>query len=69
VPEERARALQAAFMATHRDAGFLAEAAKLGLEISPVGADEVMHSIDAMAHASPEAFNYMKKLMAAHKGG
>jgi hypothetical protein len=31
VPEERARALQAAFMATHRDAGFLAEVEKLGL--------------------------------------
>ena len=69
VPEERGRALQAAFMATHRDAGFLAEAGKLGLEISPVGAEDVMHSIDAMAHASPDAFNYMKKLMASHKGG
>jgi tripartite-type tricarboxylate transporter receptor subunit TctC len=69
VPEERARALQAAFMAAHRDAGFVAEAERLGLDISPVGADDVMHSIDAMAHASPDAFNYMKKLMTSHKGG
>jgi tripartite-type tricarboxylate transporter receptor subunit TctC len=69
VPDERARALQAAFLATHRDARFLAEAEKLGLDISPVGPEDVIRSIDAMARASPEAFNYMKKLLATHKGG
>jgi tripartite-type tricarboxylate transporter receptor subunit TctC len=67
VPEERARVLQAAFAATHRDAGFLAEAERLGLEISPVGADDIARSIEHMSHASPDAFIYMKKLMASHK--
>jgi tripartite-type tricarboxylate transporter receptor subunit TctC len=69
VPDERARALQAAFLATHRDAGFRAEAEKLGLDISPVGADEMVRSIEQMARASPDAFNYMKRLLAGHKGG
>jgi tripartite-type tricarboxylate transporter receptor subunit TctC len=69
VPDERARALQAAFLAAHRDARFLAEAETLGLDISPVGPEDMTSSIDAMARASPEAFAYMKKLLATHKGG
>jgi tripartite-type tricarboxylate transporter receptor subunit TctC len=69
VPDERARALQAAFMAAHRDAGFRAEAEKLGLDISPVGHEDMARSIEQMARASPDAFNYMKKLLAGHKGG
>ena len=69
VPEERARALQASFLAVHRDRQLLEEAARLGLDISPVGAAALAHSIEQMAHASPDAFTYMKKLLAAHRGG
>jgi hypothetical protein len=69
LPEDRAKALQAAFLATHRDPGFLAEAGKLGLDISPIGADAMARGIDQLGHASPATFEYMKKLLAAEKGG
>jgi tripartite-type tricarboxylate transporter receptor subunit TctC len=69
VPAERAQALQAAFLAAHRDPGFLAEAGKLGIDISPLGAPDMARGIEALARASPATFDYMKKLMAAEKGG
>jgi tripartite-type tricarboxylate transporter receptor subunit TctC len=69
VPEERRRALRAAFLAAHGDARFREEAQRLGLDISPVGGEDVVRAIEAMARASPDAFNYMKNLLAAHRGG
>ncbi len=69
LPAERARALQAAFQAAHRDPGFLAEAAKLGIDISPLSADHMLAGIEQLARASPATFDYMKKLLAAEKGG
>jgi tripartite-type tricarboxylate transporter receptor subunit TctC len=69
LPADRAKALQAAFLAAHRDPGFLAEAAKLGLDISPLGADDMARGIEQLARSSPATFDYMKKLLAAEKGG
>ena len=69
VPEERAQALRAAFLAAHRDPQFLAEAEKLGVDISPLGADDVMRGIERMAHGLPDALDYMRRLFAGHKGG
>ena len=69
VPGDRARALQAAFLAVHGDPRFLAEAQKLGVDISPVGADTLTDSIERMARASPDVLNYIKQLFAAHRGG
>ncbi len=69
VPAERIAALRAAFVAAHRDPEFLAEAEKLGLDISPVSADEISRALNDMAHASPAVFDYMKNLMANAKGG
>jgi tripartite-type tricarboxylate transporter receptor subunit TctC len=63
VPDDRAKALQAAFIAVHRDASFLTEAEKLGLDISPVGADEIARSIARMAQAPPPVFAYMRRLL------
>ena len=68
VPGERARALQAAFLAAHRDAELRPEAARLGIDISPVGADDMVRSIEQMTRTSPEAFDYMKRLLVSHKG-
>ena len=68
VPNDRARALQTAFLAAHRDAGLRAEAATLGVDISPLGADDMARSIEQMMHTSPEAFDYMKRLLASHRG-
>ncbi len=69
LPVDRAKSLQAAFLAAHRDASFLAEAAKLGIDISPLGADDMLRGIEQLARSSPATFDYMKKLLAAEKGG
>jgi tripartite-type tricarboxylate transporter receptor subunit TctC len=69
LPADRAQALQAAFLAAHRDPGFLAEAGKLGIDISPVGADDLARGIEQLARSSPVTLDYMKKLLAAEKGG
>jgi hypothetical protein len=64
VPDERARALRAAFLAVHRDPHFLEEAGKLGIDVSPVDSDEVLLGIDRLARAPPSVFAYMKRLLA-----
>jgi tripartite-type tricarboxylate transporter receptor subunit TctC len=66
VPAERARALQAAFVAVHRDPQFLAEAARMGLEISPIDAAGVARGIERLAQAPPAVAAYMKTLMTKH---
>jgi tripartite-type tricarboxylate transporter receptor subunit TctC len=66
VPDERAKALQAAFLAVHHDARFLEEAEKLGIDISPVGADQVAEGIARLAQAPPSVLAYMKRLLARH---
>jgi tripartite-type tricarboxylate transporter receptor subunit TctC len=69
VPEDRAKALQAAFLAVHKDPLYLDEAARLKVDVSPLGAAEVMRAIDDISAAPPELLDYMKKLLADHKGG
>jgi hypothetical protein len=69
VPPDRAQALQVAFLATHRDPAFLAEAGKLGLDISPVSAPDLARGIEELEHATPATLDYMRKLFAAEKGG
>jgi tripartite-type tricarboxylate transporter receptor subunit TctC len=62
LPADRAKALRAAFDATTRDKDFLAEADKLGLDVSPVGADEAMEMLDLLAAAPPELKEQLRKL-------
>jgi hypothetical protein len=69
VPDERARALQAAFIAVHGDPKFLEEAQRLGLDISPVGAADVVRNIEQLTQAPPGVLDYMRKLLGSHKGG
>ena len=69
IPADRLATLRAAFDAAHRDPQFLAEGAKLGIDISPVTADAISQALDDMAHASPDVLGYMKRLMAGAKGG
>ncbi len=64
VPRERAKALQAAFVAVHRDPRFLAEAEKLGIDISPVDSDQMLLGIERLERATPSVFAYMKRLLA-----
>jgi tripartite-type tricarboxylate transporter receptor subunit TctC len=54
VPAARANALRAAFMTMTKDAGFLAEAAKMSLDVSPSRGEEVQAFVARM-YASPKA--------------
>ncbi len=62
VPADRAKALQNAFNATTRDKELLAEAAKLGLDVSPVGAEEAMEMLDMLAAAPQDLKDQLRKL-------
>jgi tripartite-type tricarboxylate transporter receptor subunit TctC len=68
VPEDRANALRTAFLAAHRDPQYVDEAAKSGVYISPVSAQELVNSLEQMSKAPPELFEQVHKLLSA-KGG
>jgi tripartite-type tricarboxylate transporter receptor subunit TctC len=49
IPAPRAKALEAAFLAVHKDAQYLEEADKAKLDISPIGGEEILSLIGQMA--------------------
>lgn len=53
VPADRVKALQDAFMAMCRDKAVLEEAAKLGIDMSPITAEEILKLVGRMA-ATPK---------------
>jgi tripartite-type tricarboxylate transporter receptor subunit TctC len=63
VPADRARVLQAAFLAVHKDKQLLAEAEKIGIDISPLGAAEVLAIIRSVADTPPDLFKAIEKLI------
>ena len=65
----RAKALQRAFLAVHGDLEYLEDAAKLSLDVSPIGADEILRAIDRIAVAPPELLDYVRRLLAETRGG
>jgi tripartite-type tricarboxylate transporter receptor subunit TctC len=69
VPAERAKALQDAFMAVHRDAQYLDEAAKLRMEVSPIDSRAVLDTIDRIAAAPPKVLDDLRRIMTPGKGG
>jgi tripartite-type tricarboxylate transporter receptor subunit TctC len=64
VPADRAKALQDAFMATHKDPAYLAEAEKLGLDVSPVGSEAVLRMVDRIAKTPADQLKRIEKLIA-----
>ncbi len=68
VPAERAKAIQAAFVAATRDAHFAAEAEKMRIEISPISGDEVLARIERLAASPVDLLDYLRKLRIAGKG-
>ncbi len=62
IPEDRAKALQKAFMDTNADPEYLAEAKKMQIDISPVDGDAVLKLIDRLSQSPPELIEYMKKM-------
>jgi tripartite-type tricarboxylate transporter receptor subunit TctC len=69
LPGERAKALQAAFLAVHQDPDYLDEAQRLKVDVSPIGGEEVLQAIDGIAGAPPDLLDYMKKLLSENKNG
>ncbi len=63
VPADRAKALQTAFDATHRDKEFLAEATKARVFVSPVTAGELVASIENMAKAPAKVVDQVREIM------
>ena len=57
------------FAAVHKDEQYLAEAAKLKLDISPIGADEILSVVDQIGKAPPAVLEHIRKLQADNKGG
>jgi hypothetical protein len=56
-------------MAVQRDPLYLDDAARLKVDVSPIGAEDVMRAIDEIAGAPPDLLDYMRKLLAEQKGG
>jgi tripartite-type tricarboxylate transporter receptor subunit TctC len=66
VPADRARALQDAFMKAHADAGFRVEAAKLGLDVSPIDGNAVAKLVAATSRAAPSVIERFKLISDIH---
>jgi tripartite-type tricarboxylate transporter receptor subunit TctC len=69
LPAERAKALQAAFLAVHEDPQYLDEARRLKVDVSPIDGGEVLRAIESIAGAPPELLDYMRKLLSDSKNG
>ena len=64
VPADRAKALQDAFMATQKDPAYLAEAEKIGIEISPISGDDIRLLIEQIAKTPADQLKRIEKLIA-----
>jgi tripartite-type tricarboxylate transporter receptor subunit TctC len=69
LPADRAKALQAAFLAVHQDPQYLDEAQRLKVDVSPIGGAQVLQAIEEIAGAPPDLLDYMKKLLSESKNG
>jgi tripartite-type tricarboxylate transporter receptor subunit TctC len=69
VPADRAKALRDAFMATVQDKDFLADAARLRIDVSPLDGDEILRRIERIAASPAEHLDYLRKLHADQKNG
>jgi tripartite-type tricarboxylate transporter receptor subunit TctC len=69
LPAARAKALQRAFLAVHGDPEYLEDATRLSVDVSPIGADEILQAIDRIAVAPPELLDYVRRLLAETRSG
>ena len=60
VPADRVAALRAAFDATMKDKAYLAEAAKMNLEIDPVSGAELQQAMEELAATPPDVIELAK---------
>jgi tripartite-type tricarboxylate transporter receptor subunit TctC len=64
VPADRAKALQKAFMDTHKDPGYLEEAKKANFDVSPIDGNEVVRLIKVIADTPPDQLKEIERLVA-----
>ncbi len=64
LPPARAKALQAAFLAVHKDPAYLADAGKLNVDVSPIGGLDALQAIHRMAQTPLALRDSLKKLLA-----
>lgn len=62
LPADRANALQAAFMAMVKDGGFIAEADKMSLELSPIDGEAVRKVIARMQATPPDVIDRFREI-------
>jgi len=65
VPPARAKALQDAFMATHKDPAYLADAAKVGIEVSPISGAQIRTLIEQIARTPANQLKRIEGLITA----
>jgi tripartite-type tricarboxylate transporter receptor subunit TctC len=65
VPPDRAKALQNAFMATHRDPAYLADAEKVGIEVSPIDGAQIKTLIEQIAITPADQLKRIENLITA----
>jgi tripartite-type tricarboxylate transporter receptor subunit TctC len=62
LPPDRAKALQAALAEVCRDPEFLADAARMRVDVSPVGPQEALRMLERLAEAPPDLKEEIRKL-------
>jgi hypothetical protein len=69
LPADRVKSLRTAFLAVHADPLYLEEARRLKVDVSPIGGDEVLDAIAAIAGAPKDLLDDFRKLLADSKSG
>ena len=62
VPHERVNALRRAFDATMKDADFLAEGERIGLEIDPINGEDLQAAVERILSAKPAAVERLQAI-------
>lgn len=62
VPKDRAAILMKAFMATHKDKDYLADAKKQKMDVSPIDGDDIQSMLSRMTDISPEVIARYKQI-------
>jgi tripartite-type tricarboxylate transporter receptor subunit TctC len=69
LPPERAKALEEAFLAVHKDPQYLDEATRLKIDVSPIDGAEVLQAINGIAGAPRDLLDTIKKLLSESNNG
>jgi tripartite-type tricarboxylate transporter receptor subunit TctC len=67
IPAERAKALQEAFLSTHRDPEYLDEAKRMQVDVSPIDGATVLSMLERIAQSPPDVLDQMRKMKAGSK--